>query len=314
VMDSVTTKTTERASAVLPSGTFAESGGTLVNSEGRAQRFFKVFVPDEAIEESWKRLCTLLAVAERSEAEKWKTSRDIIVTLAEEMDVFTPAVEAAPPPDFRIAGQHVPRQPHRCSGRTALTADKAIHEPGPPDDPDSPLSFSMEGYDGKPPAPLIARYWSPAWNSVQALNKFQSEIGVSLRGGDPGKRLIEPSKDRNILYFRGIPETFKPHRNECLFIPLYHLFGSEELSVHAPGIAELSPEPYLALNAKDAARLGIEEGGKADIIIHNRTFSLPVKISHSLAHGVAGLPSGLPSMEWIMLPADGTVSASGVRQ
>ena len=29
----------------MPAGTFAESDGTLVNSEGRAQRFFQVFVP-----------------------------------------------------------------------------------------------------------------------------------------------------------------------------------------------------------------------------------------------------------------------------
>ena len=30
---------------VLPAATFAETDGTLVNNEGRAQRFFQVFVP-----------------------------------------------------------------------------------------------------------------------------------------------------------------------------------------------------------------------------------------------------------------------------
>jgi len=314
VMDSITTKTTEKASAVVPSGTFAESGGTLVNSEGRSQRFFRVFAPDEDIQESWRWLCALSAVAERPEAEKWKTSQDIIERLAEEMDVFAPAADAAPAPGYRITGQRIPRQPHRYSGRTALTADETIHEPKPPEDPDSPLSFSMEGYDGIPPAPLIARYWFPAWNSVQALNKFQSEIGLSLPGGGPGQRLIEPSKDRKISYFREIPEAFRPHRDKWLFISLHHIFGSEELSVHAPGISELSPKPYLALNPGDAARLGVEEGNEADISIDQRTFRLPVRISHSLVHGIAGLPSGLPSMEWIILPANGTISVNGVKR
>ena len=54
----------------------------------------------------------------------------------------------------------------------------------------------MEGYQGQPPAPLIPRFWAPGWNSVQALNKFQEEVGGPLRGGDPGRRLIEPAAER----------------------------------------------------------------------------------------------------------------------
>ena len=30
---------------VFPAATFAEASGTLVNNEGRAQRFYEVFVP-----------------------------------------------------------------------------------------------------------------------------------------------------------------------------------------------------------------------------------------------------------------------------
>ena len=81
----------------------------------------------------------------------------------------------------------------RFSRRTAMTASctqparTAAHL-------DSPLAFSMEGDRGQPPSALIARYWAPGWNSVQALNKFQQEIGGLLRGGDPGERLIEPEE------------------------------------------------------------------------------------------------------------------------
>ena len=78
-----------------------------------------------------------------------------------------------------------------------MHANIDVHEPKPPDDPDSPLAFSMEGYPrrSRPPR-LIPRFWAPGWNSVQAVNKFQDEVGGPLRGGDPGRRLIEPGGQR----------------------------------------------------------------------------------------------------------------------
>ena len=39
----------------------------------------------------------------------------------------------------------MPRQSHLWSGRTAIIADRTVHEPAPPTDPDSPFVFSMEG-------------------------------------------------------------------------------------------------------------------------------------------------------------------------
>ena len=54
-----------------------------------------------------------------------------------------------------------------------MLANISVHEPKPPEDPDSPLSFSMEGYPDEPPAALIPFFWSPGWNSIQAVNKFQ---------------------------------------------------------------------------------------------------------------------------------------------
>ena len=118
-----------------------------------------------------------------------------------------------------------------------MLADISVHEPKPPQDPDSPLSFSMEGYEGRPPAPLISRYWSPGWNSVQALNKFQQEVAGPLSGGDPGKRLIEPASTGKPSYFGDIPEAAKKEYSPSDF-PHYAIFGSEELSSSAPSIVE----------------------------------------------------------------------------
>src|SRR5215471_1687453 len=45
-LDHLVNSTTEKAELVLPAATFAESTGTFVSSEGRAQRYFEVFVPE----------------------------------------------------------------------------------------------------------------------------------------------------------------------------------------------------------------------------------------------------------------------------
>src|SRR6185312_1717706 len=148
-----------------------------------------------------------------------------------------------------------------------MHANVSIHEPEQPHDPDTALAFSMEGYSGHPPPPLIPRFWAPGWNSIQALNKFQDEVGGPLSGGDPGERLIEPmpGAGKKAAYFENIPAGFEPRQGEWLLLPLHHIFGSEELSVLAPNIAELSTGPYLALNPGDANDLGLTAGDEVQL-------------------------------------------------
>ena len=54
VLDTFPNETVSAAELVLPAGTFAESDGTVVSSEGRAQRFFQVLPPRDDIQESWR--------------------------------------------------------------------------------------------------------------------------------------------------------------------------------------------------------------------------------------------------------------------
>ena len=54
VLDHLANETTAKAELLLPAGTFAESDGTLVSSEGRAQRFFPVFAQRGDVRESWR--------------------------------------------------------------------------------------------------------------------------------------------------------------------------------------------------------------------------------------------------------------------
>ncbi len=303
VIDHLLHETAARAEVVLPAGTFAESDGTLVSSEVRAQRFFQVFVPEGDVQESWRWLRELMLIAGRAEAAAWHNLDDVLAACAKTIPAFQGILQAAPPADFRLAGERIPREPHRYSGRTAMLANISVHEPKPPDDPDSPLSFSMEGYPGEPPPALITHYWDPGWNSVQALNKFQEEVGGPLRGGDPGVRLLEATSGSKPSYFTGIPPAFERREGEWLIVPLHRIFGSEELSGLAPAVAERAAKPFLALHPEDATDLAIAPGERAELSLAGTSYRLPIGLDSTLPRGIAGLPAGLPGLTGIALPA-----------
>src|SRR5690606_30290141 len=113
---------------------------------------------------------------------------------------------AAPGRDFREGTQKIPREPSRYSGRTAMHANIDVNEPQAPKDTESALSFTMEGYEGIPPSPITPFYRSPGWNSVQAINKYQIEVGGALHGGNPGMRLFDLKENVKIDYFDTIPD------------------------------------------------------------------------------------------------------------
>jgi NADH-quinone oxidoreductase subunit G len=306
VLDHLRHDTAVKAEIALPASAFAEADGTLVSSEGRAQRFFQVFRPEGDIQESWRWLRDAMITSEQLDPQAWKSLDDLTHACARTLPIFQHILEAAPSATFRMTGMRIPREPPRYSGRTAMTANLSVHEPNPPADPDSPLSFSMEGYPGQPPAAVIPYFWAPAWNSVQAVNKFQEEIAGPLRGGPAGVRLIEPSQEAKALYFDQIPPPFEGREDQWLILPLYHIFGSEELSALAPAIAERVPTPYLALNPADADKLGVEPDSRIELTLGEKSYHLPVCYYSSLLPGTAGIPYGLPTLKGIApLPAWG---------
>jgi len=307
-LDHLETATTRKAHLVLPTATFAESDGTLVSGEGRAQRFFKVFPPAGQVREGWRWLAELMVVCGREQIAPWQTFDDILRAMVEELPVLAGVAETAPASDFRLVAQKVPRQPNRYSGRTAMHAGVEVSEPRPPDDPDSPLSFSMEGYDGLPPPALLSNVWAPSWNSVQAYNKFQAEVGGELVGGDPGRRLIEPPPaGAKPGYLGAPPASVAPREGHVWVEPAYHIFGSEELSIHSPGIARLAPGPYVGLSAEDARTAGLTDGDQAELVLGGQVLRLPVRIGPGLPAGLAVAPAGLPQLPGVILPGWGKV-------
>lgn len=297
LLDHLVNGISEKAELVFPSGTFAESDGTFISSEGRAQRFFQAFVPPGAIQESWRWLGR----------DAWKSLDEVLAAMATVLPQLAPTRDAAPSAQFRMAGAKVPRSPHRSSGRTAVLANLNVSEPKPPDDPDSPLSFSMEGAPTHPPGALIPFVWSPGWNSIQATNTYQKEIGGPLRGGDPGVRMVEPAggsgqSSHGQSYFDEIPPAFEPRQGEWLLVPMHCIFGSDELSLSAPGVADLATTAHVAVNAGD-----LMDGEEVEVRCAGGTFRLPVRIRPDLPCGVAGLPAGVPPIAGLSLPAWGTI-------
>lgn len=313
VLDHLKTRTTRTADLVLPAGTFAETDGTLVNHETRAQRFFQAFVPSGEVRASWRWLGGGL-LQNASDGERgWQTLDDIVAAIAKEIPVLAPIEHAAPPKDFG----KVAREPGRYSGRTSMLANLSVHEPKPPADPDSALAFSMESGPQLPSPALIPFFWSPGWNSIQSVNKFQSEIGSSLRGGDPGVRLVEPTGRDNWSYFSRIPSAFSPTTGDWLFVARFHIFGSEELSRRAPAIAELVPRAVVGLNVRDGARLSVKTGELLTMRMGDSIYELEVSLRSDVPRGTAIIPAGIPPFEEFSIPMRGklvpaSATANGV--
>lgn len=308
VLDHLHNETTSKASVLIPVATFAEAEGTMVNNEGRAQRFFQVFSPkNENFRESWRWLHEFRQFKEGITPENLKIPDDLITEMVALMPQFKGVETATPDADFRIFGQKIPREPHRYSGRTAILANINVSEPKPDEDPLSALSFTMEGYKGMPPAPLIPFFWAPGWNSVQSINKYQEEVGGPLRGGDPGKRLFPKMPVLEKIFMNHIPSAFSPSQGEWLILPLPHIFGTEELSIYTPGVAERTPKPYIVINKKDAKHLNVIENESLHVQIQDQNYLLPVMIKKELPDGLAGIPNNIPGLIGIAWPAKGTL-------
>ncbi len=310
-LDHLANETVKSSTHILSAGTFAESDGTLINNEGRAQRYYQTFVPRwGTIHESWRWIREVGVRCGNQEMEECRGLDDFVYALIEAYPNLKQVKDIAPPAGFRISGQKMPRQPHRYSGRTAMYAHEDVNEPQPPDDPDSPLSFSMEGFrGGDRPSADISFFWSPGWNSIQSVNKFQNEIGGSLHGGDPGSRLIEPKDVNQPSFFTEVPASSNGHLQA---VPFHHIFGSEEHSVHTPAVQERMPEAYIAINTEDAEQNGIQEGADITFAVGEQELTLPVQISNTVAKGVVGIPSGLPSLpDHIELPQEAQIKQGG---
>ncbi|MGE8360024.1 NADH-quinone oxidoreductase subunit NuoG [Pseudomonas sp.] len=309
VVDHQQTATTAKAHLLLPAASFAEGDGTLVNFEGRAQRFFQVYDPtyydsNNLVRESWRWLHALQSTRENKTVD-WTQLDQVTSACADNVSALAGIRDAAPSSSFRIKGLKLAREPHRYSGRTAMRANISVHEPRQPQDKDSAFAFSMEGYAGSAePRQQIPFAWSPGWNSPQAWNKFQDEVGGHLRAGDPGVRLIE-NRGTALPWFE-VPAAFNPAKGTLQAVALHHLFGSEETSALAAPVQERIPQPYVAMAKEHADSLGVNDGALLSLTVNGQALRLPLQVREELAVGLVGLPAGLPGIPPLLNGAEVT--------
>lgn len=297
VIDHSETETMKHADIVLSAASFAEGDGTVVSQEGRAQRFYQVYdpsyyKPEYAIKESWRWLHAIeTGINEKSI--QWTILDDVIEAIVKNVPVLSAIEDVAPDAGYRIHGLKIAREPRRYSGRTAIRAPLSIHEPKQPVDKDSALTFSMEGYVGpQTKSSLVPFAWSAGWNSPQAWNKYQDEIGGHLKGGDAGVRLFDRLAKRPARSYVA-PNANLRNPDSFYLVPMYHIFASGEFTIKTPAMQSRIPEPAFALSEQEAKRLNIREGQRVVIVASGTSISLPVSIVQYLPENCIGYPIGL---------------------
>ena len=285
-LDVYENRTLDGSHLVLPAASYAESQGTLVSSEGRAQRFYPVHSPSHERLQSWEWLLELAKLTGHKKLSKLENLDDVVSVCANNNLALKKLVDVAPKNSYRSTGSKVPRQTHRFSGRTAINSDVSVHEPQQPKDHESPLSYSMEGLNRDQPASLTPFVWSPGWNSNQSLQKFQSEVDGPLKGGSSGVRLIASSKKGSKVFSEA--EEFELKAHQWHLVPAHQIFGSDELSAHTEEMEELAGRGFIAIGQKVAEKLGVKQGDGLLVQHGDVRYSLEVKVLSRVAKNCVG--------------------------
>jgi NADH-quinone oxidoreductase subunit G len=307
VLDHIMTETAQHAGILCPVGNFAGSEGTMVSQEGRAQRYYTVFPHQDTIPSSWRLLGEMIGLAGKTPETAWAVFDDVVTAMSAAIPAFKDIRADLPDAGPNIFNEKIRRQTIRYSGRTAMNANKAVSEGRLPKDADSPLAFSMEGANEQPPSSMVPFYWAPGWNSVQAANYYMDEPGGSLKGGDPGLRLIEKQENGKFDYYAAGLLPLEQKEGELMFVPVHQIFGSEELSSEAPAVKERIPLPFVLLNTADALANKAEDKKMIKIEIGWQVIEARVRIEDGIPRGIAGLSTGLPGMPHVSLPLAGQI-------
>jgi NADH-quinone oxidoreductase subunit G len=140
---------------------------------------------------------------------------------------------------------------------------------------------------------------------VQALYSYLDEPNGSMKGGDPGIRLIEPAENSSVDYFKESKQTTGKSESDWQIVPVYQIFGSEELSAMGQAISKRMKEPFVWLNPEDAKAIGVKDDDTVQLEIDENKLKIKVKIENSLHKGLAGLAKNLPGMPFVELPGFG---------
>ncbi|WP_343189551.1 NADH-quinone oxidoreductase subunit NuoG [Buchnera aphidicola] len=297
VLDHQNTNTFKKATISFPVNNFFESSGTIINYEGRAQKFFQVYDPsfynkDIGILESWRWLNYIYRLLFGIK-KKWKTLDDVIKNIISDIPIFKGIDKISPDSKYRFFGQKIARSPHRLSGRTVIRSHISEHEINVSQDQDSFFSFSMEGIQQSwRYSDYIPFNWFPGWNSSQSFNKYNKYKNKKLRNQYSGFLLFKKKKKKKYIYYSF--DNFKRYKKDILKVVLYYkLFGSEEISQKSLIIKQRIKNIFVKINFIDALKMNIKNDSFLYFDCLKESYCLKVSISSNLSQGNIGLPLGM---------------------
>ncbi|VFP83587.1 NADH-quinone oxidoreductase subunit NuoG [Buchnera aphidicola] len=307
VIDHQNNKMVRNSHIFLPCTNFFESSGNIINYEARLQRFFRTHNPNFYNKkiyklDSWRWIHAIQYSINSFDLIQSFTLDKMMKLCASRNSFFKKLKDSAPSADFKIYGQKIARSSLRFSGRSSMFADKNIHEPISPKDPDSMFSFSMEGNqqteNGFSHIPFS---WSPNWNSHQSLYKSSNRLNNKFTSLYEGILLFKDYKKKFLsnFFIKKIDKNITKNLLDFQIIPYYKLLGSEEMSQNYFMKIMKINFIYAQLNYSDASKLKINDGDILQFQINNLFFRFPVCLSEHISLFHIGLPIGcgkLPSI------------------
>jgi NADH-quinone oxidoreductase subunit G len=307
VLDHVETRTGREADLRIRCADFIEASGTIVNAEGRAQLWHQAIFCETPTPPAWQILRDCGAAAGLIASSECADQQAVLSRLAEQFGFFRPCVEMVSA--FSDQVEPVPTLPFRYSGRTAVKAHIDVREAPPPPLSHSAWSTSMEGARLHSDAEIVPQFWAPGWNSSQAVNQFQTSIGLSLRAGGEGVVLFARAGKLAPIEINAAKEV---NDKGIIFCEISPVFGGEALSARSTPIRERIGDLVVLVGEVLAASLAVKDGSWVRCDIGGARVTRRVVISPSIAENYCGITAnsfeepdlGLPQLGIIARIAD----------
>ena len=307
VIDHMFTPTAQMADLILPTGSFAESQGCYLSSEGRLQHGFATISGLNQRMMPWFWLAEQTDLHHPAEIHHWLSQHFPILAPIETFSNLAQMQQDSP---FRIAGQ-----PKRASARTAIHAVNDVKEQMPISASGTPFVQSMEGVEGFRQSQvqmitvLPANAWSPKWNSDQGANRFGNmshspwTLGIKLfsqpspssQPACPDEHQSEQENDKNNMpatnASRKETNSSALTRASIRLMPAANLYTDFELASYSSSIHSMSPEPSLKIHPSLAATLNLIEGEEAQIQGEHSAAQLMCKFDKNMSPDVALVPN-----------------------
>ncbi|BGI51354.1 MAG: NADH-quinone oxidoreductase subunit NuoG [Buchnera aphidicola (Ceratovacuna japonica)] len=291
VLDYINTNSMKKFTLSLPINSFLERTGTIVNYEGRAQKYFKLFDKKYYNKlsirmDAWKWISKIYYKIKKKKS-RCNNLNNIINLCIKDIPDFEGIQNTSPRYNFKISGQKIPRYTNRASGRTILRNSKEDFKKDIIYDSDTMFSTSMEGYKNfNNKISHIPFVWNPGINSPQAWNNIPKKNFFS------GKKIFRTTKKISIkpnkIFFY---ENF--NKNEFVVTRYNSLFENEEISqLHnvLDKKNDLIPG-FISFKYKNFSKFK-----KNSILLfrfNSKNFKIMLYFSKFLKYGYISLPIGL---------------------